>query len=243
MSSVVESLGRELPCSAHYFDVAGGPAFFFAPTRRAGGPVPWVWYAPTFMGGNPKTENAWMFRLLLEGGVAVAGVEVGESYGNPEGRRIFSALYAALRADHAVADRAALMPQSRGGLMLYNWAAENPTAVACVAGIFPVCDLRSYPGLATACGAYGMNEAGLASHLAEHNPIDRLRPLARAGVPIMHVHGDSDPAVPYEPNSGEAVRRYRAMGGSIVVEKVVGGGHEAGGPFYSSETAVDFLLA
>jgi hypothetical protein len=28
--------------------------------------------------------------------------------------------------------------------MLYNWAAENPERVAGIAGIYPVCDLRSY---------------------------------------------------------------------------------------------------
>ena len=53
--------------------------------------------------------------------------------------------------------------------------------VAGIAGIYTVCDLRSFPGLAKACGAYGMDEAALAACLADHNPVDRLRPLAEAG--------------------------------------------------------------
>ena len=31
--------------------------------------------------------------------------------------------------------------------MLYNWAAENPRRIACIAGIYPVCDFRSWPGV------------------------------------------------------------------------------------------------
>ena len=29
-----------------------------------------------------------------------------------------------------------------------------------------------------------------------HNPVARLAPLAKAGVPIFHIHGDSDAVVP-----------------------------------------------
>ena len=43
--------------------------------------------------------------------------------------------------------------------MLYNWAAENPSRVGCIAGIYTVCDLRSYPGLERACGAYGLSHS------------------------------------------------------------------------------------
>jgi hypothetical protein len=37
--------------------------------------------------------------------------------------------------------------------MLYNWACEHPESVACIAGIYPVCNLRSFPGLDRAGGA------------------------------------------------------------------------------------------
>ncbi|OHB77699.1 MAG: hypothetical protein A2W31_09085 [Planctomycetes bacterium RBG_16_64_10] len=48
---------------------------------------------------------------------------IGESYGNVEGRRVYSALYSELTSNHHLAPKACLLPQSRGGLMLYNWAA------------------------------------------------------------------------------------------------------------------------
>ena len=47
--------------------------------------------------------------------------------------------------------------------------------------------------------------------MAEHNPIDRIEPLAKAHVPIYHIHGDCDTAVPLEKNSGELAQRYRRV--------------------------------
>ena len=136
-----------------------------------------------------------------------------------------------------------LLPQSRGGLMLYNWAAENPARVACIAGIYPVCDLRSYPGLERACSAYGLSAAELEARLAEHNPIDRLAPLAKAGVPILHVHGAADKVVPLEKNSAELARRYRALGGQAQLIVVPGKGHQVCDEFFHCRKLVDFVVA
>ena len=139
--------------------------------------------------------------------------------------------------------RPCLLPQSRGGLMLYNWAVENPSRVACIAGIYTVCDLRSYPGLERACGAYNMSAAELQAHLGEHNPIDRLGPLAKAAVPILHVHGDADTVVPLEKNSGELQRRYRDLGGPMRLIVVPGKGHQVCPPFFQCQELVDFVAA
>ena len=77
---------------------------------------------------------------------------MGESYGSPAGRKTFSEFHAHVVREHKLETKARLLAQSRGGLMLYNWAAENPEKVRCIAGIYPVCDLRSYPGLSKAAG-------------------------------------------------------------------------------------------
>ena len=127
--------------------------------------------------------------------------------------------------------------------MLYNWAAENPARVACIAGIYAVCDLRSYPGLQLACGAYGLSAAELGARLAEHNPIDRLSPLAKARVPILHVHGDADRLVPLEKNSGELARRYRALGGPMRLIVIPGKGHQVCDEFFRCRELVDFVVA
>ena len=233
-------LAAKLPCRLRVFRAAGREAFVMLP-KQAPTPTPWVWYAPT-MNGHPDPSHTWMFTRWLAKGIAVAGIDVGESYGSPEGRRAYSALYETLVKHHGLAARACLLPQSRGGLMLYNWAVENPTRVACIAGIYTVCDLRSYPGLRRACGAYNMTERQLADKIADHNPVDCLAPLARAGVPILHIHGDSDSVVPLEKNAAELARRYRKLGGAVKLIVVPNRGHQVCPEFFQRAELVDFVI-
>jgi predicted GH43/DUF377 family glycosyl hydrolase len=236
----IQVLADQLPCTVEYFDVAGHVAFLIRPKGDTGvAPRPWVWYAPVI--GHPNSSHAWMLRQWLDKGIAMAGVDVGESHGSPAGRKVFTALWETLTSRYGMSGRPCLLPQSRGGLMLYNWAAANPTRVACIAGIYTVCDLRSYPGLDKACAAYGLSAAELNAHLAEHNPIGRLTSLARAGVPILHVHGDADTVVPLEKNAGELVRRYRALGGQARLVVIPGKGHQVCPEFFQCQELVDFV--
>ncbi len=238
----VRELAGQLPCTVEFFEVAGCRAFLVRPrVKTALSPMPWVWYAPVI--GHPNTSHAWMLRQWLAKGIAMAGVDVGESYGSPQGRKVFTALWETLAERYGMSRRPCLLPQSRGGLMLYNWAAEHPSRVACIAGIYTVCDLGSYPGPEQASGAYGMSAADLKRRLAEHNPIDRLGPLAKAGVPILHVHGDADAAVPLKKNSGELARRYRALGGPVRLIVVPGKGHQVCPEFFQCQDLVDFVIA
>jgi len=225
------------------FTIADRPAFLILPAKgKSDGRIPWVWYAPTLK-GLPGQAEKWMFEQWLDNGIAIAGVDVGESYGSPQGTRVYSALYEDLVEKRGLARHACLLARSRGGLMLYNWAVENPDAVACIAGIYPVCSLSSYPGLERACGAYGMTKEQLAAKLAEHNPIDRLAPLAKADVPIFHIHGDSDRVVPLDENSGELKKRYDKAGGPMTLEVVEGQGHNMWPGWFNSQKLVDFVLS
>ena len=242
MSDRVRASASTLPGTHRFFQFAGRFAFIFLPRTQDPG-KPWVWYAPTLEGNHPGYSNTWMLRRILEAGRAIAGVDVGESYGNPEGRRTFTRFYESLVAEHSLSPQVALLAQSRGGLMLYNWAVEHAECVACVAGIYPVCDIASYPGLETASPAYGMTPRELEAHLQQHNPVDRLRPLAARKVPIMHVHGDADDKVPLEPNSAELTRRYAALGGDARLHIVAGGRHSSSSDFYESQALVDFVLS
>jgi len=234
---------KNLPIKGEVFTIEGRTAFLILPEKnQSGNPIPWVWYAPTLK-GLPGMAEKWMFDQFLENGIALAGVDVGESYGSPKGRAIYSALYKELVEKRGLAKQACLLARSRGGLMLYNWAAENPESVACIAGIYPVCNLSSYPGLGRACGAYGMTEEQLAAKLTEHNPIDRLAPLAKAKVPIFHIHGDSDKTVPLDKNSGELKKRYEKLGGKMTLEIVKGQGHNMWPGWFHSQELVDFVIA
>ncbi len=238
----VQALADQVPCTVDFFEVDGHAAFLLRPKENAeSDAAPWVWYAPVL--GHPRPDHAWMLRQWLDKGIAMAGVDVGESFGSPKGRAIYTALWETLVKRYGMSSKPCLLPQSRGGLMLYNWAAENPGRVSCVAGIYTVCDLTSYPGTAKACGAYGLSEAELQARLAEHNPVERLKPLAEAEVPILHVHGDADTVVPLEQNSAELARRYRKLGGPVQLIVVPGKGHQVCPEFFQRQELVDFVIA
>jgi len=231
-----------LPLPGETFEVAGRPAFLIRPAKPAKG-NPWFVYAPTFHGSLPaEKDEGWMFGQFLNAGIAIAGVDVGESYGSPEGRAAFTALYAKLTADAGLSRKVCLLGRSRGGLMVYNWAAENPDKVACIAGIYPVLDLTTYPGLATACAAYHLDETQLRDKLNEHNPVERLAPLAKAKVPILHIHGDKDTVVPFEQNAAEPARRYKAEGGDMLVLLAKDQGHSYWPGFFKCQELVDFVV-
>ncbi len=224
------------------FTVDDRPAFVILPTKKVPGPTPWVMYAPTLGRNLPGAAENWMFRQFLDAGIAIAGVDVGESFGSPQGRAIYNSLHKRLTSTKGFDERACLLARSRGGLMLYCWAAENPDKVKCVVGIYPVCNLTSYPGLKRACGAYGMTESELAARMSDHNPVDRTEPLAKAGVPIFHIHGDIDKVVPLEDNSGLLARRYQASGGSIHLKIAEGQGHNMWRGFFECQELVDFVI-
>ena len=235
---------KTLPLPGKVFAIDGRTAFVIEPAKSAlrKGPMPWVWYAPT-LPRLPGKEEAWMFHRFLVAGIAIAGIDVGESYGSPKGRASYQALYEDLTTKRGYGKKPVLLARSRGGLMLYNWAVEHPESVGGIAGIYPVCNLVSYPGVARAAPAYEMSAEGLQAKLAEHNPLERLAPLAKAKVPILHIHGDKDGTVPLSSNSAELHERYAAHGGPVEIEVIEGQGHNMWDGWFQSQKLTDFTIA
>jgi pimeloyl-ACP methyl ester carboxylesterase len=231
-----------LPWPVERFTVAEKPAFLVAAARSpADAARPWVWYAPT-LPDLPGRAEEWLFERLRGAGIAIAGVNVGESYGNLAGRAVYTALHAEL-VRRGYTERPVLLGRSRGGLMLLSWAADHPQAVAGFAGIYPVCNLASYPGLATASGAYGLTPEELGRRFAEFNPIERLGSLVAAHVPLFVIHGDSDKLVPLEQNSGVVRIRYEALGGSIRLIVPAGQGHSMWPGFFQNDEMAAWMIA
>src|SRR4051794_5999659 len=103
---------KELILPGESFLVAGRPAFILAPPEgKRGTPQPWVFYAPT-LPGYPDVHEKWMHEQFLAAGVAVAGIDVGESDGSPRGRELFTAFYRNLTGGRGVA--APALPARRG---------------------------------------------------------------------------------------------------------------------------------
>ncbi|MGL4399079.1 MAG: alpha/beta hydrolase family protein [Luteolibacter sp.] len=239
-SGVTESTRHGAKClELRIGDVKG---FIIQPTGAAAdGSKPWLWYAPT-LGSYPGKRMDWLFSRLLKNGFHICGTEVGDTFGSPQSRETYTRFYQHVVGKYGLSPKVCLLPQSRGGLMWYNWAVENPGMVACIGGIYPVCDFTSYPGIDATSKAYKMSKEELIAGKMRHNPVERLAPLAKAKVPVLHLHGDQDEIVPLEKNSGELIKRYRALGGPGELEVIPGKGHVEVAEFFESEKLLDFFL-
>lgn len=231
---------KTLPIPGELFEVNGCQAFLIRPRNSQEDRRPWVWYAPT-LPPYPDQNEKWMFERFVGAGIAIAGIDVGESWGSPAGRKSFSVFHDHMSRLLRFDDRPALLPRSRGGLMLYNWAAENPDSVSCVAGIYPVCSLVE-PWIEKACEPYGKSVEQIAQESKLHSPVERLELLAKAGVPIYHIHGDSDEVVPLETHSAMLAERYRASGGDVTLNVAEGQGHSVWEGFFQCEELVRFVI-
>jgi pimeloyl-ACP methyl ester carboxylesterase len=233
---------KNLPLPGETFLVSGRTAFLIPEKGKAPEQSkPWVWYAPT-LPNLPGPEERWMFERFQADGIAIAGIDAGESYGSPAGNKVFDGLHAAMVA-RGYSAKPILLGRSRGGLMTLSWAAANPDKVSAFAGIYPVCDLASYPGIDRAAGAFNLNAAQLREKLRDYNPIDRLDGLAKAKVPLFAIHGDIDKVVPLEANSGRMKKDYEALGGTMTLIVPPQQGHNMWTGFFQCAELVDFVKA
>ncbi|HEV3167871.1 MAG TPA: alpha/beta hydrolase [Isosphaeraceae bacterium] len=99
----------------------------------------------------------------------------------------------------------------------YAWAIENPDKVSCI---------------------YAENPA-LHSLMSNSPPIENLAPLAKAGVPLIHVCGSLDPWLNDQTRVVE--KRYKELGGQITVIVKEGEGHYPLGPKDPKEV-VDLIV-
>ena len=208
-------------------DMDGYQGLLVRPKQVANG-RPWIWRA-RFFGHEPQVDLA-----LLEEGFHLAYCDVADLFGSPLAVERWNSFYQRMTSEYQLSARPVLEGMSRGGLIIYNWAAANPDKVACIYADAPVCDIRSWPGgkklgpgnaqaWQQCLKAYGLTDATALQ--ARVNPIDNLEPLAKAQVPLLHVVGDADEVVPVEENTAILEERYRELGGSIQVIHKPGVGH------------------
>lgn len=226
------------------FQVNNKSVVVVAPPRPADG-FPWVWHGE-FFGHKPNPDIA-----LLKKGYHIVYMKVPGLLGAPVAVKHWNALYAELTSNYGLAPRVALVGLSRGGLYCMNWAIANPTQVSCIYNDAAVCDFKSWPG-GKGKGKGADSEWKRVIRVYEFeseqeamdykgNPVDNLKPLADAGVPLLHVFGDADQVVPWEENTGLVATRYRALGGSIQLIRKSGVGHHPHG-LKDSTPIVEFIL-
>ncbi len=205
---------------------------------------PWVWRA-RFWGHEPQTDLA-----LLEKGFHIAYIDVAGFFGNKEAVRIWDGFYHYMVNKYNLNKKVALEGMSRGGLIVYNWAAKNAPKVSCIYADAPVCDIKSWPGglysgegsssdWQECLNAYGLNEESVLNF--EGIPIHTSIEVARANIPVLHVCGDADKVVPYSENTAKLKKKFEAAGGSIKIILKEGVGHHPHS-LENPKPIVDFIL-
>jgi Prolyl oligopeptidase family len=236
---------RQFHVPAEAFMVDGHPAFMMLPAENLRAkPQPWIWYFIT-LPVYPDEHEKWMDEQFLAAGIAVAGIDVGESFGSPAGNAIFEKFYEEMTTKRGFAQKPCLLGRSRGGLQASSWAIGHPDRVAGIAGIYPVFDFRSFPNIERAAPAYGLTPEELGVRQADFNPIERADVLAKARVPVSIIHGDVDVVVPLEANSASLVKRYTDAGAKDSIELIVanGQGHNYWEGFFRCQPLIDFAIA
>jgi len=218
----------------HIFTVNGCECWVTVPKSPRPGNH-WVWCTEW---PDAFTQRTGTEKLLAEGFYHIH-MKVGTmSLGSPPALANMDALYKRI-VEKGLNPKGTFTGVSRGGLYAYRFAAAHPERVTCIYGDAPVCDFKSWPlgatqgkrdenGVKNLLELYGFTDE--AEALAyQGNPVDSLGPIAKAGIPLIHVIGDSDESVPPESNSTLLEQRYKALGGTITVFHKPGCGHHPHG--------------
>lgn len=227
----------------HDFSLDGRPGLVVKPANAAPG-KPWIWRTE-FFGHEPQGDIA-----LLNAGWHVAFFKVSDMYGDPKSVALMAEFHERAVSSFRLSPRAVLEGFSRGGLYAVNFAAAHPGKTAALYLDAPVLDIRSWPGgKGKGKGSKGdwalvlkvfkfPDEAAALAYTG--NPVDRLAPLAKAKVPLLHVFGDADDVVPWEENTGLIATRYKALGGDITLIRKPGIAHHPHG-LEDSGPIVEFI--
>lgn len=216
----------------HDFDFDGKAATVVVPKEPLPG-KPWAWRGE-FFGAFAEADAE-----LVKRGFHIAYLRVPDLFGAPEAQKLWLPFYEELTGRYGLSKKPALIGMSRGGLYCFNWAAAHPDKVSCIWADAAVCDFKSWPGgalkgLGKGKGsevewqkmlkAYGFtNDAQAIAYRG--NPVDNLKPIAKAKIPLLLVYGDADDLVLPEENSLVVAERYKKIGGPLTVIPKPGVGH------------------
>lgn len=229
--------------------VGGRNAYVVKPKGMVDRERRWIWIFPFWLGindGHGAIHHRVYVDHFLSAGFHVAGVDVGTSCGSPAAARLSHEFYERVVSEFRLNRKARLVVQSNGGLIGYGWAFRHPDCVDRIFGICPVTDFRTWPTLPTVITApapglgYNLSLQELTRRASEFNPVDNTAPLAKAGVKVLHIHGDKDTLVPLGANSAVFIERFKASGGDAALVTLPGLGH-GGKEFYESRRGIDFL--
>lgn len=199
---------------------------------------PWVIRA-RFWGHEPQVDTA-----LLARGFHVTYCDVADLFGAPVAVKRYDEFYRQMTEKFGLSEKVVLEGMSRGGLIVYNWAAQNVDKVAAIYADAPVMDIRRWPldprieDADKMLAAYGFKDDAEAMAW-RGNPVDHAAALV--GVPIIHVVGMADDVVPVATNTDLFKDRLQAAGGFMTVVRKAGVGHHPHS-LKDPTTIVNFIL-
>ena len=196
-------------CDRYEFNLAGVEGAITVIAPKTTAPgTPWVFRAG-FVDRDAKVDLA-----LLSRGFHIVTGPVPFNADGPK-RKDWDTVYQYL-TEHGFSKKPVM--QGAGGAAgdAYAWAIENPDKVSCIYAENPV----------------------LRSKMSKTQPLDNLSPLAKAGVPLLHVCGSLDPWL--AGNTFVLEQRYKELGGQISVIVKEGEGHYPLAP-RNVEPVVEFI--
>jgi pimeloyl-ACP methyl ester carboxylesterase len=177
--------------------------------KNAAAGMPWVFRA------DFVSRDALVDLSLLAKGFHIVTGPVPYNADGPS-RAHWDAVYKHLTA-HGFSKKPLMEGASRAAGDAYAWAIQNPDKVSCIYAENPV----------------------LKSAMSKTPLLDDLSPLAKAGVPLLHVCGSLDPGL--NDNTRAIEKRYKDLGGQITVIIKDGDGHYPTAP-KDPKPVVDFIL-
>ena len=229
-----------------HFEIAGQAAYIVAPKQAAPG-NPWIWRA-RFPGYHSEMDVA-----LVGLGFHIGYVNVAGMFGSPRAIEIGNAFYSFATKKRNLAHKVCLEGVSRGGLLVYNWAAQNADNVAAIYCDTPVCDFKSWPGgLGKGLGsdgawknclqAYGFSRVEALAF--EGNPLEHAEVIAKAKIPLLHIVSENDRVVPPNENTYLLRSKLRDFGHDMDVISVEQGTDKSNGHHFTHpepQKVVDFF--
>jgi hypothetical protein len=168
------------------FSISGTEGFTTIIAPNTAAPgTPWVFRAG-FIGLDANVDLA-----LLAKGFHIVIAPVGYNLNGPA-QKDWDAVYQYLTG-HGFSSKAVMQGAGGGAGEVYAWAIANPSEVSRIYAENPI----------------------LHSNLAKTQPLDNLAPLAKAGVPLLHVCGSLDPG--FKDNTLAMETQYKKLGGQLKV--------------------------
>ena len=187
---------------------------------------------------------------LLKAGVHVAAINVYDVYGAEYGLDLMDSLYVVARKQFGLPERCGLFGVSRAGLSVYRWAVRHPERTACIYCEGPVMDFKTWP-MCWEPSAHNWKElkqyygfdSDAEAMAYKGNPIDNLKPIAEAKIPLRHVISLTDEhdvkIVPNDKNTLKAQQLLRRMGHYLDVV-ITPEGMKA--PYAFDDASIAFIL-